>query len=462
MRRGVTRRGFLRGTAGMGMGLAVLPNASSARTYRANEAARIALVGAAGRGLWFAGLLPRTKGMDLVALCDVDEYKAKGVFEKFAKLPRFHDFRVMLDRMDQGIDGVIVATPDNTHAVVSAAAVRHGKAVYTEKPLTHDVHESHVLRKLAREHKVATQMGNQGTSSRAFRRALELIRAGVLGEIREVYVWCMGGGGGRPRVNRTDVPCPKTLHWDLWLGPAKYRAYHPMWMRWQGWRDLGTSSLGGWASHSANLAFMALKVHTLWHRKAAEKPRIRFRGGASEINTERWPRWWTCRWDVPAREGLPAVPIHWLTTSAPAIEQMREKMKAVKMKFNEHGLPGYEGSYHTGCFLIGTKGSLVSNSHNTRFVLLPEERWKGFEGPPETLPRGIGHEREWVRALKGGPAAWSHYDYSGPLNEFLQLGNLASVVPDEDLEYDPLACRIVNNDKADALLRRTYRKGWTL
>jgi hypothetical protein len=104
----------------------------------------------------------------------------------------------------------------------------------------------------------------------------------------------------------------------------------------------------------------------------------------------------------------------------------------------------------------------VSNSHNTRFVLLPEDKWKGFEGPPETLPRGIGHEREWVRALKGGPAAWSNYDYSGPLNEFLQLGNVASVVPDEDLEYDPLACRIVNNDEADALLRRTYRKGWTL
>jgi len=151
MQRGITRRSFLRSTAGVGVGLMVLRNASAARTYAANEAARIALIGAAGRGLWFAGLLPRTRGMDLVALCDVDEYKARGVFEKFAKLPKFNDFRVMLDKMHKGIDGVIVATPDNTHAVASAAALRHGKAVYTEKPLTHDVYESHVLRKLARE-----------------------------------------------------------------------------------------------------------------------------------------------------------------------------------------------------------------------------------------------------------------------------------------------------------------------
>jgi len=462
MRRRVTRRRFLHSSAGAGLGLMVLSSASPARTYKANEAARIALVGAGGRGAWFAGLLPRTQGMDLVALCDVDEYKAKGVFAEFPDLPKFHDFRVMLDKMHKGIDGVIVATPDNTHAVASAAAIRRGKAVYTEKPLTHDVYESHVLRKLARQHKVATQMGNQGTASGAFRRALGLLRAGVLGRIQEVYVWCMGGGGGRPRVYKKDVPCPKTLHWDLWLGPAKYRPFHPMWMRWHAWRDLGTSSLGGWASHSANLPFMALKVDSLWHMDPADKPRLRFRGGAERIDTERWPRWWTCRWDVPPRKGLPAVPIHWLTTSAPTFAKMQEKMKAFKMKLNNHGLPGYEGSYHTGCFLIGTKGALVSNSHNTRFVLLPEEKWKGFAGPPQTIPRGIGHEREWVRAIKGGPAAFSNYDYSGPLNELLQLGNLASVVPDKDLEYDPLACKIVGDDNADALLRRTYRKGWTL
>ncbi len=462
MRRDITRREFLRGAAGAGAGVLILRRAASARTFAANEAVGIALVGVAGRGLWFSGLLPRTKGMDLVALCDVDEYKAKGVFQKFPKLPKFNDFRVMLDKAGKDIDGVIVATPDNTHAVASAAAVRHGKAIYTEKPLTHDVYESHVLRGLARERKVATQMGNQGTASGAFRRSLELIRAGVLGEIQEVYVWCMGGGGGRPRVSKTDVPCPKTLHWDLWLGPAKYRPYHSMWMRWKVWREFGTQSLGNWGSHSANLAFMSLKVHSLWHGKAADKPRIRFRGGAERVDTECWPRWWTCTWNIPAREGLPAVPIHWLTTAAPAFGKMQEKMKAVKMKLNKYGLPAYEGSYHTGCFLIGTKGALVSNSHNTRFVLLPEEKWKGFEGPPQTIPRGIGHEREWVRAIKGGPAAMSNYDYSGPLNELLQLGNVADQVPDVDLEYDPLACKITNNAKADALLRRKYRQGWTL
>jgi len=462
MKRRVTRRQFLRRATAAGASLVVLHGAGSNGTYAANEAAGIALVGVAGRGGWFAGLLPRTRGMDLVALCDVDEHKAKAVFERFPDVPKFNDFRVMLDKMDKAIDGVIVSTPDNTHAVASAAAIRHGKAVYTEKPLTRDVYESHVLRRLAREGKVATQMGNQGTASPSFRRALELLRAGTLGTIQEVWVWCMGGGGGRPRVNVTDVPCPKTLHWDLWLGPAKARPYHPMWMRWKGWREFGTQSLGNWGSHSANLPFMALKVHALWHVDPQEKPRLRLRGGASEVDTERWPKWWTCTWEVPAREGLPPVPFHWLTTRAPTFAAMQEKMKAFKMKFNEHGLPAYPGSYHTGCFLIGEKGALVSNSHNTTFVLLPEEKWEGFEGPPQTIPRGIGHEREWVRAMQGGPAALSNFDYSGPLNEFLQLANVANQVPDERLEYDPLACRILNNAKADALLRRTYREGWTL
>jgi len=461
MQGGMTRRRLLGGAASAGAGVLLLGRAGSARSFAANEAARIALIGVAGRGLWFSGLLPRTRGMDLVALCDVDEYKARGVFEKFDKTPKFNDFRVMLDKMHKGIDGVIVATPDFTHAAASAA-IRRGKAAYTEKPLTHHVHESHVLRRLARENKVATQMGNQGTSSPAFRRSLDLIRQGVLGEVREAWVWCMGGGGGQPRVNVTDVPCPKTLHWDLWLGPARYRPYHPMWMRWKVWREFGTNALGNWGSHSANLAFMALDVHSLWHADPADRPRLRLRGGAEKVDTECWPRWWTCTWEVPARGKLPPAKIHWLTTGAPAFATFLQRMKAYDTKLNEHQLPGYPGSHHTGCFLIGSKGALVANSHNTTYVLLPEARWKGVELPEQKVPRGIGHEREWVRAIAGGPAPMSNYDYSGPLNEFLQLANVASLVPGEDLEYDPLNCRITNHPKADGLLRREYRKGWTL
>jgi len=460
MQRLVTRRQFLRGAASVGAGVLILKNPALARTFKANESANIALVGAAGRGLWFCDLLPRTKGMDLVALCDVDEYKARGVFEKFRDLPKFNDFRVMLDKMGKSIDGVIVATPDNTHAVISAAAIRAGKAVYTEKPLTLNVYESHVLRKLAREHKVATQMGNQGSSGYAFREALTLIRSGAIGEVREVYVWIDGGGGGAPKINKT-VPCPKTLHWDLWLGPAKYRPYHPVWMRWHGWRDLGSGSLGGWGSHSANLPFMALQCHTLWHADPSEKPRIRFRGEASEVNTERYPRWWTNRWDFPARKGLPPVTFHWVTQNSPAFAELKQKMLDAGVKLNARNQPDYKASHHTGCFIPGTKGVIVASSHNMTYKLLPKDK----DAPPPKVPpfqRSIGHEREWVAALKGGPSAWSNYDYSSALNEMLMLGNVSNLVFGEDLEYDPLACKIVNNAKADGLLRRKYRDGWTL
>ena len=461
MQRSITRRALLGVAAGAGAGMLILKDAAMARAMAANEALAIGLVGAAGRGRWFCDLLPRTRGMKLVALCDVDEYKAKPSYEQFPDLPKFPDFRVMLDKMRDKLDGVIVATPDNTHAVVSAAAIRAGKAVYTEKPLTLNVYESHVLRKLARENKVATQMGNQGTSSQAFREALALIQAGALGEVREAYVWIDGGGGGKPQVGKTDIPCPPTLHWDLWLGPAKYRPYHSVWMQWHNWRDLGSGGLGGWGSHSANLPFMALKCHTLWHVDASAKPRIRFRAEASEVNQERYPRWWTNRWEFPAREGLPPAVIHWVTQNAPAFAELKAKMLDAGVTLNDRNQPAYEGSHHTGCFIVGTKGVIVANSHNTTFKFLPKNK----DQPPPAAPpitRSVGHEHEWAAAIRGGPAAWSNYDYSSALAEMLMLGNVSNQVPGEDLEYDPLACKIVGNDKADGLLRRPYREGWTL
>jgi hypothetical protein len=418
-------------------------------------------VGVAGRGSWFCDLLGRTPGMKLVALCDVNEFRAKAAYEQYPDLPKFVDFRVMLDKMRDSLDGVIVATPDNTHAVASAAAMRAGKGVFTEKPLTLNVYESHVLGKLAREHKVATQMGNQGTSSQAFREALGLIQAGALGEAREAWVWIDGGGGGRPQVNKEDVPCPPTLHWDLWLGPARYRPYHPVWMQWHGWREFGSGSLGNWGSHSANLPFMALKCHTLWQVDASIKPRIRFRAEASETDVERFPRWWTNRWEFPAREGMPPAVINWVTQNAPAFAELKQKMLDAGVRLNDRNQPDYPGSHHTGCFIPGTRGVIVASSHNMTYKFLPAKKDEAPPAAPQTV-RSLGHERDWAAAIKGGPPAWSNYDYSGALNEMLMLGNVATQTSGADLEYDPLACKVVNNDKADGLLRRQYREGWTL
>jgi predicted dehydrogenase len=169
----------------------------------------------------------------------------------------------MLDERDREIDAVFVATPDNTHAVITAAAIRHGKHVYCEKPLTHDVAEARAVRELAKKHGVVTQMGNQGTATEAFRRAVELIQAGSIGPIQEIHVWDGGGSGPRKRPEGSE-PVPDWLAWDLWLGPAARRDYHPLWLRWHTWRDFATGNAGNWGPHSANLPFKAMNIDSLW------------------------------------------------------------------------------------------------------------------------------------------------------------------------------------------------------
>jgi hypothetical protein len=457
----ISRRRFLGVAAGTAAaGLVVLKDARMARGMEANDAVRVGLIGAAGRGRWFCDILTRTRGIRLVALCDVDRRKAQPSFEQLPDLPKFEDFRIMLDKMRDGLDGCVVATPDNTHAVASAAVIRAGKGVFTEKPLTLKVHESHVLRLLAREHKTATQMGNQGTSSQAFQEAAARIRAGQLGEVREAWVWKDGGGGGRPKVRWDEAPVPETLNWDLWLGPAKARPYHPAWMQWHGWREFGSGELGNWGSHSANLPFKALGCDALWRADPASKPRLKFRAEASDASEERYPAWWVNHWSFPASEGLPPATIHWVTQNSPAFADLKARMLAAGVQLNDRGQPAYDGSHHTGCFIQGPKGCIVASSHNMSYKFLPAD--KGEVPPAPDAPRSRGHEMDWALAIRGGPPAAGNYEYSGPLNEMLMLGNVSNLVANEDLEYDPLECKVTNNAAADALVRREYRQGWTL
>jgi len=196
MAKQLTRRTFLGNAITGGAGLTLLGNSRSIRSYEANDKVNVALVGVGGRGGWFVGIMPKLS--NVVAMCDVNDREMDLSFQKM-KIPdvkKYHDFRRMLEEMDKQIDAIVVATPDHTHAVISAAAIKMGKHVYCEKPLTHDIHEARALRRLAREHNVATQMGNQGTASRAFRRGVEWIQAGVLGAVREVHAWNTGGGAG--------------------------------------------------------------------------------------------------------------------------------------------------------------------------------------------------------------------------------------------------------------------------
>jgi len=457
------RRAFLRNTIIGGTGLLILPNSGSARSYEANEKLNVALIGVGGRGRWFVGTMPKLN-TNVVAMCDVNERKASLSFEEIPEAKKYFDYRKMLEEMDKQIDAVVIAVPDHSHAPASAAAMKSGKHVYCEKPLTRLVSEARSLRRTAAECKVATQMGNQGTSSEAFRRAVELIQAGVIGEVREVHAWNTGGGPGDRPLPTDEHDLPDYLHWDLWLGPARFRPYNSRWLNgWHGWRDFGTGNLGNWASHTMNLPFKALRLDTLWNQQAGSQDRklVRLDPEVSGVHKHSLPRWEIIRYDFPARDDMPPVRINWYNGpgQAPGPRLMIETLMGRPLDWGDAGEKKWAD--HAGCLLIGTEGTVHSTGHNMSFSLLPEEKFKDFEGPPKTLPRARGHEREWLEACKGGPPAMSNFDYADPLAEFVLLGNVATLVG-ETIQFDPVEMKILNNVEADGALRYEYRQGWSL
>jgi predicted dehydrogenase len=487
MRRISGRRSFLSKAALAGAGLLILGGGRPARGAPEGSKINVALVGVGGRGTWFVETIPRME--NVVAVCDVNAQKIEEATKRWAEIagrfassehpwersaaPAFQrlaeekpkayvDFRKMIDEMGPRIDAVIIAIPDHTHAVAAAAAIRAGKHVFCEKPLTRTVGESRALRDLAREHKVATSMGNQGTASGPFRRALELIRDGAIGEIKEVHVWNEAGGADKKEPPQVGEPVPPWLDWDLWLGPAAFRPYHHEWLNRNAWRDFGTCQLGNWASHSANLAFMALKVHELWGADPGKQPRplIRLEAKSSGINRVSFPRWEVIRWEIPARAGLPPIAFTWHNGSAPGSRELLEGLVDGGLDWGDKKEKKYAD--HAGAVIVGTKGRIHSTGHNSTFRLLPEAEFKHADREtPKTVEPSHGHEMDWFLACRGGKPAWANFEYAVPLNEFLMLGNVATQVEGK-LEFDPIECKIVNNADADKLLRCEYRQGWKL
>jgi hypothetical protein len=483
MKSSIPRRRFLRETALGGAAFLILKAARSAWSAQANEKLNVALVGVGGRGEWFIDTIPKLE--NVVTLCDVDARKLAATLQRWDDLakrfenspndwerravvayrrsldarPRtYRDFRRMLDELGKGIDAVVVATPDHTHAVVSAAAIKAGKPVFCEKPLTRTLHESRALRELARQHRVATAMGNQGTYSGAFRRALELIRRGTIGEIKEVHVWNAGGGADKKEPPKGEPPVPDHLDWDLWLGPAAARRYHPEWLNRHLWRDFGTCQLGNWGSHTANLGFTALKVHELWlnDSAAAARPRIRVEATHTGINRLSFPRWERVQWHIPARAEFPPVTITWYNGDAPGAREIRARLSSDP---SDKERTDWE---FAGTLIVGTRGSIHTTGHNMWFRLLPEDQFEKVQRTqPETLEASRDPEQDWFAACRGGKPAWSNFDYADALNEFLMLGNVATQF-ESALEFDPVAMKITNLPAADALLRCEYREGWRL
>ena len=260
-----SRRRFLRTGTVSGTALLLLPRVRLAFAYDANGKLNVAGIGVGGQG---RGDLDNIAGpgVNLVGLCDVDQKRAGDIFQKHPQARPFTDFRRMLDEMDKQIDAVVVATPDHTHAVAAVAAMKRGKHVYCEKPLTRTVHEARVMRQTALKHKVVTQMGNQGSASDGLRRAVELVWSGTIGAVREAHVWFDGGNG--PQKRPTDhPPVPESLSWDLWLGPAAERPYNPCYLpgTWRAWRPFGSGIVGDFGCHTGNLMFRALRHEQLWN-----------------------------------------------------------------------------------------------------------------------------------------------------------------------------------------------------
>lgn len=457
----ISRRRFLCDIAVGGTAFSLLKSAASVGTAQANEKLNLALVGVGGRGDWFVGTIPQLQ-QNLVALCDVDETRNPSAYERLPKARKFRDFRRMLEEMGNSLDGVIVATPDHTHAVAAAAAIRAGKSVFCEKPLTRTVHESRALRELARTYKVASSMGIQGTASGPFRRALELIRDGAIGDVKEVHVWNSAGGANRKQPPKGGGTVPEFLDWDLWLGPAAARPFNREWMSRHLWREFGTNVLGNWASHSANLAFMALRIHDLWLKPEIGKPAqcIRVEARHSGVNRLSFPTWEIVKWTVPAREHLPPVTLTWHNGQGAGTRDLLEKLCEEELDWGDKKTKKWVD--HGGTVLVGTKGRLRANEHNVTFRLLPKDQYQDVQTHrPEKVESSLGHEMDWLRACRGGPPAWANFNYADALNEFLMLGNVATQF-ETALEFDPLALRIVNHPEADALLRCEYRPGWTL
>jgi predicted dehydrogenase len=435
MNRKLNRRDFFRSTALAGASLWAAPTIW-AEMKSPNEKLNIAGVGAGGQA---GSDINNVSSENIVALCDVDEKRAAGNFNKFSKAKKYYDYRVMLEKEVKNIDAVVVGTPDHNHAPASALAMKLGKHVYCEKPLTHSVYEARALRELANKHKVATQMGNQGTASSGLRQGVEVLQSGALGNVREMHVWTNRPIWPQGIDTPTDKPpVPKTLKWDLWLGPAPERPYHPAYLpfTWRGWWDFGTGALGDMACHTLNLPYWGLKlVHP-----------VSFEAESSELKPDSAPQWSIIRYQFPARGDLPPLKMTWYDGGKKPPAELFEG----------------ENVSESGTLMIGDKGKMYSpGDYGTDYTLLPKNKFEGYKPPDPTIPRSPGHHKEWIDACKGGPAAMSNFNYSGPLTEVVVLGNLA-VRAAEKVEWDADNLKAKNSPKANGYVRRDYRKGWTL
>jgi predicted dehydrogenase len=460
MSRRTNRRQFLMHSAAAVGGASLLAGTrGSVYGYRANEKLNIAIVGVGGQGRSHVND-GEVKKENVVALCDIDD---RHLYEAAAVHPmaeQYNDFRVMFDKQ-KDIDAVICATPDHTHAVVTAAAMRLGKHVYTQKPLTHTVYEAHVISELAKANpKLATQMGNQGHSNEGARRVVEIVRSGAIGPIKEAHAWTNRPIWPQSIDRPTDTPpCPHHVHWDLWLGPMAERPYNPAYhpFKWRGWWDFGTGALGDMACHICDTAFWALDLR---HPVSIE-------AHPDGLKPETGPKTNIIAFEFPARGALPPVTLTWYDGNLTPPKELVEKYGITSQKRSRNA----EGKNVTetvkdysvgGSLLIGEKGAIyLPGDYGSDYKLLPAKDFEGYKPPEKSLPRSPGHMRDWIEASKNGTQSCSNFDYASALTGMVLLGNLATRAG-KKLDWDAANMRATNASEVDEFIRPAYRKGWSL
>jgi predicted dehydrogenase len=447
-----SRRKFLAATGGLALGITIVERhvLGGAGYLAPSERVNVAGIGAGGMGGGDISNHARN-GANIVALCDVDDQRGAGSFQAFPNARRYKDFRVMLDKEAKNIDAVTVGTPDHIHAVATMAAIRAGKHVYCQKPLTHTLHECREVTKAAHAAGVATQMGNQGHASEGSRLTNEWIQAGVIGDVREVHVWSDRAGLlwkqgiGRPAAS---PPVPSTLDWNLWLGPALDRPYNPGYapVQWRGWRDFGTGAMGDMGCHIIDHPVWALSLGA----PTAVEATATLDGSVidGKPNFETYPIAAIISYEFAARGPLPAVRMTWYEGGLmpPAPTEMAGGQR----------LPG------NGVLYIGSKGKMFHSSHGGMPEFLPQALHEQARQVARTMPRSPGHYEEWMLACKGGPKPVSNFDYAGPLTEIALVGVLALRAPGQRLEWDSVNLKVKNAPELNAHVHTEYRKGWTL
>jgi predicted dehydrogenase len=452
----ISRRSFLSTAATLAGAASATDLLAAGRNVRQqpppSDRVALAVVGAGGRG---ADNIREAAaaGAEIVALCDCDEQNAAESFAKYPQARKYRDWRRMLDA-EKGIDAVLVATPDHSHAIVSVAAMQLGKHVYSEKPLARSIWEVRQMAQAATASRVATQMGTQGHAFEGTRRAVEALRAGVIGDVTELHVWTDRPAGWWPQgvLRPSDTsPVPATLDWDVWLGPAPERPYNAAYVpfKWRGFWDFGTGAIGDMGIHNLDTAF--------WGLELGPPARVAVRecspGMRAPETKETAPLWSIIDLEFPARGSRPAVKMTWYDGGKLPPPELFQGQKLI--------------TRDGGSLVIGSKGTLFTRTwhggENEKdwFVLLPRQKFEGLAPPPQVLPRTRSHHQEWLDACRGQGKTQSPFEYAAVLTESLLLGNVA-LRTGQPVEWDAGQMRVTNNSAAEPFVKPELRKGWRL